>query len=108
MKRLFKTFVDQIMSASEKTDESTDTVADIENIAGDSAKVILFNDEWHTFEEVSAQIVKAIQCTMKIAEGLTWEVHTKGLAKVFSGDFSKCLIVSSVLEEIGLRTQIEY
>ncbi len=108
MKNIFKTFVDQILSGPEQTEESTDTVADIENISGDSAKVVLFNDEWHTFDEVSEQIIKAIQCTVKIAEELTWEVHTKGLAKVFSGSFSKCLTVSSVLEEIGLRTQIEY
>lgn len=73
-----------------------------------SARVILYNDEWHTFDEVIDQIIKAIKCSMDRAESLTWEVHTKGKACVFDGDMPECLRVSSVLEEIDLRTQIEY
>jgi ATP-dependent Clp protease adaptor protein ClpS len=73
-----------------------------------SARVILYNDEWHTFDEVIDQIIKAIKCSMDRAESLTWEVHTKGKACVFDGDMRECLRVSSVLEEIDLRTQIEY
>lgn len=72
------------------------------------SKVILFNDEWHTFEEVTAQIIKAIKCNQSEAEALTWEVHSKGKACVFSGEMHECLRVSSVLEEIQLHTQIEY
>lgn len=72
------------------------------------AKVILFNDEWHTFEEVINQIIKAIKCTHEHAEGITWEVHNKGKACVYAGDMNECLRVSSVLEEIQLHTQIEY
>jgi ATP-dependent Clp protease adapter protein ClpS len=71
------------------------------------AKVILFNDEVHTFDEVIAQIIKAIGCSFDKAEALTWEVHLRGKAIVFSGEMSECLKVSSVLEEIALHTQIE-
>jgi ATP-dependent Clp protease adaptor protein ClpS len=70
-------------------------------------KVILFNDEWHTFEEVINQIIKATQCSLEKAEQLTWEVHDSGKAMVFEGEMSDCLRVSSVLEEIKLHTQIE-
>ncbi len=73
-----------------------------------SSKVILFNDEWHTFDEVIDQIIKATGCGNDKAETLTWEVHTKGKACVYDGDMSECLRVSSVLEEIALHTQIEY
>jgi ATP-dependent Clp protease adaptor protein ClpS len=72
-----------------------------------SSRVILFNDEWHTFEEVIEQIIKATGCNFKKAEKLTLEVHNAGKAMVFDGDFVDCLRVSSVLEEIKLRTQIE-
>jgi ATP-dependent Clp protease adaptor protein ClpS len=75
---------------------------------GLSSKVILFNDDWHTFDEVTNQIIKAIKCTESEAEALTWEVHTKGKAVVFDGEMGECLKVSSILEEIGLHTQIEY
>ncbi len=73
-----------------------------------SAKVILFNDEWHTFDEVINQLIKAINCSKSRAEELTWEVHNKGKSCVYEGDLSDCLRVSSVLEEIALHTQIEY
>lgn len=72
------------------------------------SKVILFNDEEHTFEEVTAQIIKAINCSLAEAESLTWEVHSKGKACVFTGEMHECLRVSSILEEIQLHTQIEY
>ena len=71
------------------------------------AKVILFNDEIHTFEEVIGQLIKALQCSVTKAEALTWEVHNSGKATVFEGPMDNCVKVSSVLEEIALHTQIE-
>ncbi len=73
-----------------------------------AAKVILFNDEWHTFDEVIEQIIKATKCSRERAEELTFEVHHKGKAVVYDGDIPECLKVSAVLEEIALHTQIEY
>ena len=74
---------------------------------GIESRVILFNDEWHTFEEVIAQIIKAIQCSFEVARDKTFEVHVKGKSIIFSGELDMCLKVSSVLEEIALHTQIE-
>lgn len=71
------------------------------------AKVILFNDDVHTFEEVIGQLIKAIRCTESKAEALAWEVHTTGKAVVYTGELIKCMEVSSILEEIALMTQIE-
>lgn len=71
------------------------------------AKCILYNDDWHTFEEVTEQIMKATGCSYDKAEAHTHEVHFKGMSIVFTGDFMRCLRVSDVLEEIKLRTQVE-
>jgi ATP-dependent Clp protease adapter protein ClpS len=71
------------------------------------ATVILFNDEIHTFDEVIEQLIKALRCDTPKAEALTWEVHNSGKAAVYKGEMSECLKVNSVLEEIGLHTQIE-
>jgi ATP-dependent Clp protease adaptor protein ClpS len=71
------------------------------------AKVILFNDEVHTFDEVITQIIKATRCDLAKAEVLTWEVHNTGKAVVYEGEMLKCIQVSGVLEEIELMTQIE-
>jgi len=71
------------------------------------AKVILFNDEVHTFDEVIGQLIKATRCTGEKAEALAWEVHTRGKAVVFVGELPRCMEVSGILEEIDLMTQIE-
>ncbi|MBU2492556.1 MAG: ATP-dependent Clp protease adaptor ClpS [Bacteroidetes bacterium] len=70
-------------------------------------KVILYNDDWHSFEEVINQLVKAVKCSFEKARNLAFEVHVKGRAMVFSGELKECLKVTSILEEIELHTQIE-
>ncbi len=71
------------------------------------AKVILFNDEVHTFDEVITQLIKATRCSGEKAEALAWEVHSRGKAVVFAGELPRCMEVSGILEEIDLMTQIE-
>lgn len=71
------------------------------------AKVILFNDDIHTFDEVIGQVIKAIHCDSARAEAIAWEVHTSGKAMVYEGPMPECLKVSHILEEISLHTQIE-
>ena len=83
-----------------------DITVDEDISIGLACKVILYNDEWHTFEEVINQLIKATNCSFEVARGLTFEVHVKGKALVFSGDMKDCLRVSSVLEEIALNTEI--
>jgi hypothetical protein len=74
---------------------------------GLAARVILFNDEEHTFDEVIGQIIAATGCSYDHAEDLTFEVHSTGKAMVFEGDLPQCLRVSGILEEIALHTQVE-
>ncbi|MEX0746743.1 MAG: ATP-dependent Clp protease adaptor ClpS [Rhodothermales bacterium] len=70
-------------------------------------RVILYNDEIHTFDEVIVQLIKATRCTTSRAEELAWQVHTNGKAVVFEGAFEECFRVQGVLREIQLVTEIE-
>jgi ATP-dependent Clp protease adaptor protein ClpS len=88
----------------EKPELDIDVDSDIGIALG--SKVILFNDDWHSFEEVITQLIKALGCTFEQARDFTFEVHVKGKSIVFNGPMSRCLKVSSVLEEIALTTQI--
>ena len=72
------------------------------------AKVILFNDDVHSFDDVIYQLIKAIRCDLEKAKALTFQIHNSGKAVVFGGELAKCIQVSSILEEIQLKTQIEY
>jgi ATP-dependent Clp protease adaptor protein ClpS len=85
--------------------EQQDTEDEV--ITQEPAKVILFNDEVHTFDEVISQLMKAVRCTQHKAEALAMEVHNNGKAVVFSGEILRCMEVSHILEEIKLMTQIE-
>lgn len=84
-------------------DEITESV---DSNIGLSSKVLLFNDDWHTFDEVIYQLIKATQCSFEKARSYAFEVHVKGKSIVFSGQINRCIKVSSILEEIGLTTQI--
>lgn len=80
---------------------------DEETTVGLPFKVILYNDDLHSFDEVINQLIKAIKCSFEKARNLAFEVHVKGKAVVYNGDLNECLKVTSVLEEIELHTQIE-
>ncbi len=70
-------------------------------------RVILYNDDIHTFDEVILQIVKATGCAAADAERYAWQVHLEGKAAVFEGSFEECFRVQSVLREIQLVTEIQ-
>ncbi len=82
---------------AEETEESVDT----------PWRVILYNDEEHTFDEVIHQLIKALGCSVGHAEELTWKVHSDGKAIVFEGTFEECMKVNGVLQEIELITEIK-
>ena len=69
-------------------------------------KVVLFNDDEHSFDEVITQIIKAVLCSYEQARSFAFEAHVKGKAIVYNGELSACLKVTSILEEIALHTQI--
>ena len=70
-------------------------------------RVILFDDDVHTFDEVINQLIKALSCTPSHAEKLTLKVHNEGKAKVFEGNFEECFQVNGTLKEIQLITEIK-
>ncbi|TNE34565.1 ATP-dependent Clp protease adaptor ClpS [bacterium] len=98
-------YIDNIISGSEQESPEVDELVEVE--VANPAKVILFDDEWHTFDEVINQIIKATNCDYDKAQQITWQVHNNGKAVVYSGDMPECLRVSAVLEEIALHTEIE-
>lgn len=70
-------------------------------------RVILYDDDIHTFEEVINQLLKALGCSVEKAEEITMKVHNEGKATAKEGSFEECLQVNSVLQEIQLVTEIK-
>jgi ATP-dependent Clp protease adapter protein ClpS len=90
----------EVLTIEKEQDTGIDTSA--------GAKVILFNDDHHTFDDVITQVIKAIHCDHKRAENVAWTVHNEGKCEVYTGAVEECLHVSAVLEEIHLKTEIEF
>ena len=70
-------------------------------------RVILFDDDVHTFEDVILQLMKAVGCTPEQGYQHALTVHTEGKDCVYQGDFFDCFRVQGVLREIALVTEIE-
>jgi len=70
-------------------------------------RLILYDDDIHTFDEVINQLIKALGCSVSRAEELTLKVHNEGKATVHEGSFEECLKINTVLKEIQLITEIK-
>jgi ATP-dependent Clp protease adaptor protein ClpS len=89
-----------------KSNPVSEQEQDADTLIGLPFKVILFNDDWHSFDEVISQLMKAVHCSFEKARDYAFEVHTKGQSCVYVGELQNCLKVSSILEEIALHTQV--
>ncbi|MBI4422372.1 MAG: ATP-dependent Clp protease adaptor ClpS [Elusimicrobia bacterium] len=69
-------------------------------------KVVLFNCECHTFDDVERQLMKATRCSLGRARELAWEVHTQGSAVVYTGPKERCEAVAGVLEDVKLIAKV--
>lgn len=96
---------DLLMQLDHETDSETDEV--VEELISAPWRVILYDDDIHTFDEVINQLIKATGCNLGKAEEITFKVHNEGKATAFEGDFEECLRVDSVLKEIQLVTEIK-
>ncbi len=86
-----------------KTDKATGQKQDVSK----PWRVILFNDDVHSFDEVILQVQKATNCSLIEATRITLEAHQRGKAVAFKGSFSRCYSVATVLREIQLIVEIE-
>ena len=78
----------------------------VDNIEGESRKLILFNSS-HFWDEVVLQLQKATGYDIRHCEQIAMIAHTKGKAVVMSGDTEKLYEVQKVLKEINLHTEIQ-
>lgn len=84
--------------------ERVEDPADTER--GPAWRVILFNCECHTFDQVEAVLIKATHCSISQARAHSWEVHSKGSAVVYEGPLERCEAVADVIAAIGLQVKI--
>jgi hypothetical protein len=69
--------------------------------------VILYNDDWHTFEDVEMILQKATGCSLEQANAIAWKVHTQGRAICFSGSKEECDRVAAIIATIRLQVETD-
>lgn len=72
------------------------------------AWVLLYNDDWHTFDDVILQLMKAIRCSAAVGEAFARQVDSEGRAKVFEGAREDCEQVAGILREIRLQVEVDW
>ncbi|MFH2204884.1 MAG: ATP-dependent Clp protease adaptor ClpS [Elusimicrobiota bacterium] len=73
---------------------------------GTGWRVVLFNCDCHSFDEVERQLLKAVRCSLAQARNWSNEVHNKGSAVVYKGPRERCEAVAGVLEDIRLKVKV--
>ncbi len=69
-------------------------------------RTVLHNCDCHTFQEVAAQLMKAIRCDFQRGLAIANVVHHTGSATVYQGHRERCEAVAAVLQSIGLRADV--
>ena len=95
------------LAATPEIDVDVVVEEETEERLDDPWKVILYNDQIHSFEEVILQLIKATGCSTQDAERIAWQAHMMGKTVAFEGTFDECFRVNGVLCEIQLVTEIE-
>jgi ATP-dependent Clp protease adapter protein ClpS len=70
-------------------------------------RVIVYDDDYHTFPQVETQLQKATGCTLEKAEALSHEIDSRGRAVVFGGTQTECERVADILREISLQVETD-
>ena len=75
---------------------------------GLEGRVILFNCECHTYDDVIQLLCKAVPgMTPTRAFELAWTIDNTGQAEVFSGPMDTCNEIAASLGAGGLRVQVQ-
>lgn len=69
--------------------------------------IILYNDDFNTFDWVIECLMKYCKHQAIQAEQCAWIVHTKGKCSVKTGDFSVLLPICNALCDSGLSAKLE-
>ncbi len=92
-------------------EEIAEEIGQLETTDGDtddsSFRVILYNDDHHSVDEVTSQVHKATGYTWQKCYAIMLEAHSKGRAICYRGARGKCQQVTRVLREIHLQCEVD-
>jgi ATP-dependent Clp protease adaptor protein ClpS len=95
----------------DKTQHETDPESDVllapDEVLSEQQQIILYNDDFNTFDFVIESLIKVCKHDKIQAEQCTYLVHYKGKCSVKRGAFEELEPVCTALLERGLTAEIE-
>jgi len=88
-------------------DTETDVLIAPDEVTTDQQQIILYNDEFNTFDFVIESLIKVCKHDKIQAEQCTFLVHYKGKCSVKRGSYEELEPVCTALLERGLTAEIE-
>jgi len=87
-------------------DTCTDEVVEVEQVQVTEKQIILYNDDFNTFEFVIESLIKICRHDREQAEQCTYLVHYKGKCSVKKGSYNVLEPMCTALLEKGLTAEI--
>jgi ATP-dependent Clp protease adaptor protein ClpS len=72
----------------------------------DVKDLVVYNDDFNTFEHVTATLKKVCHHTNEQAEQCTWIIHFKGKCTVKTGSFEELKPMREAICEVGIDAKI--
>jgi len=86
--------------------ESEQFYYDVDEVTVDEQNVVIYNDDYNTFEHVIDTLIKVCKHTNEQAEQCTWLIHHKGKCAVKSGEFEKLVPIKNAICDAGIDAKI--
>lgn len=92
------------MSFQYQEDELVEVLDDLED--QEPKNLIVFNDDYNTFDHVINTLVKVCKHTTQQAEQCTWLIHFRGKCIVKTGNFKKLKPMRDSICDAGIDARI--
>jgi len=86
--------------------KSEQTIFDVDVITVDEQNVVIYNDDFNTFEHVIATLIRVCKHTQEQAEQCTWLIHHKGKCAVKAGGFEQLVPIKQAICSAGIDARI--
>ena len=91
---------------TENPHESEQFYYEVDEVTVDEQNVVIYNDDYNTFEHVIATLIKVCKHTNEQAEQCTWLIHHKGKCAVKSGEFERLVPIKNAICDAGIDAKI--
>ena len=93
-----------VMEHQFQEEELTEVLEDVKD--DDPCTLIVFNDDFNTFDHVIQTLIKVCKHTMEQAEQCTWIIHHQGKCSVKEGSFNQLRPMRHAICDAGIDARI--